>query len=267
MTQEATPIFRDDQILILGTVKNAAENLADNVRELDRALLGSERTWFVVESNSTDDTVGVLSSLAATVTNFNYISLGRALESRTNALFRAREKYHSWALDRREAFTKVLIIDLDQKYLWSDVRLETSLTNYDALFCHQDPYYDTFAYKDESGADFLPEIKFLPPSVRRAINFIWYSPRLQLRLGSLGVPLKVRSAFGGMAVYSQAAFTAGSYIVDSFSRRETCEHLVFNEKISGQFSRLYIDPSFKVPVRNEHTRISSLVRQMRNFRK
>lgn len=254
-------IFEDDQIVIIGTVKDAAPLLAKNVLNLNKVLGSVQKTWFLVESNSQDETLSVLTSLSKKVSNFNFLSLGNSDESRLTAITKARQACYSWVLEQDSIITKVLVVDLDQDYLWSEVRFRTSLENFDALFCHQNPYYDTLAFMDILGMTSLPNDWASPLWLSKLLNFFWFSPRLQIRLGSIDKPLQVRSAFGGMAVYTKAAFESGNYSGSSLDRLNSdgvCEHITFNQSISLDFNALWIEPSFRAPVRNEHSPFANL---------
>lgn len=263
MEVKPKPIFGDDQILIIGTVKDVAKRLASNVMSLDKALASYQKRWFLVESNSQDETLSVLESLSQQIANFDFLSLGHSGESRLAAIARARHVCQEWVIDQDPQIARVLVVDFDQKYSWGDVQFQTSLTKYDAIFCHQNPYYDTYAYMDIAGSISLPRGLMGMGCLSRLLNYLWFSPRLQLELGTITTPIRVRSAFGGMAVYTRQAFQSGSYLgryVDEGTSERLCEHVVFNQSLAPEFGAIYIDPNFSVPVHNEHYKIARLLK-------
>jgi hypothetical protein len=56
-------------------------------------------------------------------------------------------------------------------------------------------------------------------------------------------PIRVESAFGGLAIYTTESFLAGEYRGLDSSGHEICEHVPFHAQISGNGYQIYIIPS------------------------
>jgi hypothetical protein len=71
--------------------------------------------------------------------------------------------------------------------------------------------------------------------------------------------IEVKSAFGGLAIYSINAFLAGKYDVNSASESRVSEHVPFHEEICSQSMRMYINPrltNFDFNIHNDFKRLS-----------
>ena len=66
-----------NKILLVGTVSNVSKTLSKEVRIVSRALSDLELVGiFLVESDSKDLTLEVLSNLSKEISGFDYLSLG-----------------------------------------------------------------------------------------------------------------------------------------------------------------------------------------------
>lgn len=85
--------------VIVGIVKDSAKTLLKDVTRIIQCLQEAKSIkWFIVESNSKDNTVEILDQLASMVPNFSYKCLdhsSRANNCRTIALAEARNMYLS----------------------------------------------------------------------------------------------------------------------------------------------------------------------------
>lgn len=251
-------------IAVVGVVKDVEKNLQENIDSVGEKLSGHDLQWVVVESNSRDKTREILEKNKSANSSFLYevLDSGRSL-IRLEAIARARQ--HALELLRKLAPSPnlVLVIDLDQKYDWKHINFPKTLVESDAVFAHQEPYYDLLAFKprpnwvETSGYDYRPRKSFLG----RVWNQLFVAPKWQLRLGKLESAMEVESAFGGAAMYSYETYVTGSYINghSETGRDDICEHIVFHESLRKKSAKLVLDPDFKLPVRNEHSRLADLL--------
>ena len=84
-------------ILVTGIVRNVASTIERDVIIIERALRNFHSIkWFLVESDSTDETIDKLTSLSSRNENFKFTTLGqiqKAEDPRTVAMARARNRY------------------------------------------------------------------------------------------------------------------------------------------------------------------------------
>lgn len=263
------PIFPgSSKVLVLGAVKNCESHLVSNVLGMTLALVGVTLSWHLVESNSIDSTISILKKLSKDHKNFSFISLpGDARSSRLASISRARSRLLDYAISRDGEFDFVMVVDLDQEYKWNSARFETTLNDFDAIFCHQRPYYDTFALVEPSSRSLRS--KFGRPGdlrdrlLSRVWRFLFVTPKAQLKYGRVSEPLRVASAFGGLAVYKYKVFLAGRYDFpeESSGYFDSCEHISFHFELRKKYSNLFVDPAFHVEVTNEHTLVSDAYHQ------
>lgn len=251
-------------IAVVGVVKDVEKNLQENIDSIREKLSGHYLQWVVVEDNSQDKTREILdkNKTANSYFSFEVLDSGRLL-TRLEAISRARQ--HALELLKKLASPPnlVLVIDLDQKYDWKNINFPKTLDESDAIFAHQEPYYDLLAFKpmptctETHGYNYRSRKSFLG----RVWNQLFVVPKWQLRLGKLESAIEVESAFGGAALYSYETYVRGNYINDQSKtgRVDICEHIVFHESLRKKSAKLVLDPNFKLPVRNEHSRIADLL--------
>ena len=261
-------LFKDlppSSIVVVGTIKDAANVLSENVKSLSLHLGNSPLSWFLIESNSTDTTVQELKKLSGIVPNFFFQSLsGVNSGDRLYELSMARERVvdHVKALDRPPEY--VLMVDLDQEYDWQNVELRICLDKFDAVFCHQNPYYDILALEIRGQSSSSRKV---PTSLLQDLGFkLWRflvtTPLAQIRFGEIDQPIEVESAFGGMALYRAKVFLSGTYRpreVSGGSRIENCEHISFHKSLPESYGSRWVDPCFYAPVKNEHVRVANFL--------
>lgn len=257
----------DESILVLGVVRNVESRLQENIDSLERMLGRSLSGWILVESNSKDRTVEILRKNEANKRNFFFESLqSEPVPSRILAIAEARQRALRRLKEIDIKVDTVFVIDLDQNYDWENTQLVTRDREFDALFPHQNPYYDLLAFRPlNSWVDFRRyTYRDRDNLLGRAWNQLVSIPRWQLVLGRLSKPLQVKSAFGGAAQYKYETYVKGSYLNDSGTSAKTaiCEHVLFHESVAGPDVKMVIDPSFRLPVKNNHSIVAKLIRKI-----
>ena len=246
------------KILIGGTVRNGGQALKDDVLFLQNALSNiPNKHWFIVESDSSDNTHEILRELEDSVENFRFISLGslsKRIAERTKRIAYCRNVYlKEFDEDPIYADADYLITaDLDgvnncitQKSFdscWEN-------DNWDVVTANQwGPYYDVFALRHPLWSPnncwdvqkFLAEQGFNEDESK----FVGVYSRM-IQLPEEGPWIEVDSAFGGLAIYKMSAIKGLRYEGGTAENgAEMCEHVPFHQKIKERGGRIFINPRF-----------------------
>ena len=90
-------MLNNKKILITGVIRDGEKKLAAEIARLKKAFSDFEQIyWFIVESDSDDKTVEILSSIANSDQKFEFISLGRLADKikyRTERIAHCRNLY------------------------------------------------------------------------------------------------------------------------------------------------------------------------------
>lgn len=255
-------------VTVVGVVKDVEKNLQANLDALEKKLVECDLSWVIVESNSKDKTSEILEKNSLAKDSFSYEMVESGESShRFEAIAEARQHALHYLKKLTSTPGLVLVIDLDQKYDWKNVNIPLRLNSVEAVFAHQEPYYDLLAFKptptwaEEMGYEYKTRKSFLG----RAWNQIFVIPKWQLRLGRLANAVEVLSAFGGAALYSYDTYVSGHYIKNKSWQQpvDPCEHLVFHESLREKGAKMVLDPNFKLPVKNEHALLANLILRVR----
>jgi hypothetical protein len=241
--------------LVVGVCKNSSGLVSDTFFALSEHALFQNAEWFVVESNSEDDTHLELQELAAKCSQFNFQLLSRDDEASTRIerITRARNAYVSEIRRRQPAH--VAVIDFDARLLGKfsfpsslNVRQTKHIVTARQSWC----YYDIFAFEQlelKESAEFRADnISF----IARLWNWIFkVIPRQIFLTWKSRKVLQVRSAFGGFAVYPGEVFNSADYSAKPHANG-ACEHTVFHAKAREEGYQIFIDPTFVYGRSNEH---------------
>lgn len=242
-------------ILVVGVIRNAGKSLRTDVQRLAAALQRFERiSWYIVESDSEDETVAELARLQRENPDFQYATLGNLAEglpNRTDRIALARNTYLA-EIRSNSAYADVeyvAIADLDGLNTLIEAGGVDSCflrPDWDAVFANQSKrYFDIWALRHPAWcpgdcfdqAEELTRAGFDPESV-------W-----ALSIGSrqIHIPptanwIAVESAFGGFGIYRKELLASGSYNGTS-GEAPICEHVPFHEALRDAGARLYINPA------------------------
>jgi len=247
-------VFKESSVAFVGLARNCEQPLRGNLARL-AALAAGCRDWrlYVEENDSTDGTVGVLADFAAANTKAFYRArrLGREQYGpefagrRTIALAEYRADCQRWVSSQFPQSDFVAIVDFDAWGGWSYDGImngigwldstpdacgmaSVSLFQYDFGSGPQWAHYDCWSLRLNT-----------PWDDYTAGYGGWKYGWLPL-IGS--PPVRVCSAFGGMAIYRTSAYLAGQY-----DGATDCEHVPFHRSIheaTGQ--HLYLCPSMRM---------------------
>lgn len=272
-------------VVVVGIVKNIEKTLKKDIQILSKALgFFREIHWFLVESESNDKSVSVLSEFKKTNNNFDYQSLGTSLKdstTRTDVMARARNAYLAYLrekLDQNE-FPYVVVADfnlLNNKLSRNSVLTSWSNDNWDVVTANQSgPYYDIWALRHTLWApnDCWEHHRFIRNYVRFPESALTFSIRSRmLRINKKSNWIKVDSSFGGFAIYkSQFLLMSNHYEGLDENGKMVCEHVTFHKKLTDNGARIYINPAMINTKYTDHSRQitfwPTVIRFMKNLKK
>lgn len=211
--------------------------------------------WYIVESDSDDETLVALSRLRDTVNDFDFVSLGNLRDRqplRTARLATCRNKYLEEVrvkLTRRN-LCYVFVADLDGI---NPLVTQDSLTScwtrtgWDVCTANQDgPYYDIWALRHPEWCpgDCYKELAFLARHGRPTQGATFaavYARMIQIAVNADWI--EVDSAFGGLAVYRAEVLANASYVGLCEDGSEVCEHVTLHQEIRSAGGRIFINPA------------------------
>jgi hypothetical protein len=272
-------------VLVVGIVKNIEKTLKKDIQILSKALgFFREIHWFLVESESNDKSVSVLSEFKKTNNNFDYQSLGTSLKdsaTRTDVMAAARNAYLAYLrekLDQNE-FPYVVVADfnlLNNKLSRNSVLTSWSNDNWDVVTANQSgPYYDIWALRHPLWApnDCWEHHSFIRNYVRFPESALTFSIRSRmLRINKKSNWIKVDSSFGGFAIYkSQFLLMSNYYEGLDENGKMVCEHVTFHKKLTDNGARIFINPAMINTKYTDHSRQitfwPTVIRFIKNLKK
>jgi hypothetical protein len=246
----------ESSILICGTARNLEKYINSEIEHLDSCTNNfKKKFFFVVESDSSDETVALLEQLSKNRANFNYYSFGnlsKQFPKRTKRLEICRNKIVEEVKNNVDyrSIDYVLIADLDNvnQLLTADKinRCWQLKKDWDILTANQSElYYDIWALRhpDWSNQDCIHQLDRLKNFVSKeqAENLAVRSK--QVYIGENFDLLEVDSAFGGLGIYKKEVFIQGHYEGLDSEGNEICEHVKFHESIKVHGFKIYINPA------------------------
>ncbi len=241
--------------LIVGVTRDSAHTIKKDIAQISSALQSfSDVHWFVVESDSEDNTIQKLKELEGEVKNFSYISLGvlhNKFPLRTERIAYCRNR----CLD--ELKSNSLYKDIDYVVTADLDGMNGLLTKESFLSCWKNdewdvctanqrgPYYDIWALRQQSWSpnDCWSQFEFLVKhhTSKRTAKFVAVHARM-VEIDEDSDWIEVDSAFGGLAVYRREVLSDARYIGLKESGEEICEHLSLHKQIKEKGFRIFINP-------------------------
>jgi hypothetical protein len=244
-------------LAVVGLVRNGQASVSLAVDALATALPpGRTVHWMVIESDSDDDTAGVLQQLALSRPGFQFQSLGRLstrFPRRTDRIAQCRNAGLQWLEDLRAAgmpVSHLLMADLDGVNNGLTAQALASCwqrSDWHACTANQaGRYYDLWALRHPvwcpgdcwEEADFLTEHGV--PRDRAKMAAV-YLRMLHIRPDRPWI--EVQSAFGGLAIYRAEAIAGLRYAGLTPEGEEICEHVPFHAALRARGGRIYINPA------------------------
>ena len=245
----------DATLLVAGTIRNGAASLETSVFRLSNALSRFKRVmWLLVESDSSDETIGKLTELSGRYSDFKFVSLGSLsadFPKRTERLAYARNIYlEEFQLNPRYRDCNYLVVaDLDGvNNLISQEGIDSSWEmGEDATITanQSGPYYDIWALRHPlwSPNDCWSELEFFKSKYKWPESALKKSVLSRMiKIDREQSPIEVLSAFGGMAIYPRNSLSEAKYVGLDPTGREVCEHISISQKIRENGYKVFINP-------------------------
>ena len=240
---------------MVGTARNASKNIrSDLLRIVDSLDALLPTSGFVVESDSGDATVDILSGLAKDDSRIRYISLGNVSAKIPDRIARLRYCRNVYIKEIRENPSYkdcdlIVIADLDginTKIGTEHFELALKSTiHWDVIAANQSArYYDILALRHPlwSTNNWITEMEWLTPflGAKRAKNHSM-ADRM-IHIPSQLPPIEVHSAFGGLSILRRWTVERCDYSEDGFEATDEIDHVTLNRKIRAEGGRVYIHP-------------------------
>ena len=242
-------------IIIVGVLRNCASTLESDMKILDIAFSSFNKSYYFVESDSTDSTIKLLDQMKRNKLNFDYTSLGALSVTFPNRISRisyCRNKYLDEIRFRENinSIDYIVVVDMDginSKLSKSGVDTCFKIENWSVCAANQrGPYYDIFALRAVGWNE-----KNLADNYRRyqklyrnhAMAFYLSVIKKMLKPRGDG-PIEVDSAFGGIAIYKASTLLKISYPHHDNESEIECEHVLLHSEIRRMGERIIINPLF-----------------------
>jgi glycosyltransferase involved in cell wall biosynthesis len=265
----------DSSIVITGVIRNGETTIRRQINSIRRSFSNfKDIHWFIVESDSADNTLAVLNSLAQVIPNFRFCSLGELenqIPQRTERLAHCRNQYLAeiTSSGKLSNFDYIAVADLDNTNTCLSSEGVLSSWNFDnswdAVFANQSHYYyDIYALRQR---DWCPNDcwqaynYFLERGVNaaQALETAVISKMIKIPT-DLPRMIRVQSAFGGLGIYRLESIKGAYYCGLDEHKEPTCEHVMFHKQMTEQGNaRLYINPQLVNCHKTEHNRQKDLV--------
>ena len=260
--------LREKPVLVVGIVKNIEKTLKKDIKNIGNALsFFQDVHWFLVESDSSDNSKQTLSELKNANKNFFYTSIEIPDQSygfRTERMASARNKYLDYIRQHIDLVEFPYIVIADFNLLNKQISVESVLScwshsDWDVVTANQSArYYDIWALRHPlwSPNDCWEQHEFLKKYIQIPEIVNSYS----LRSRMIKIPkdsswIEVDSAFGGFAIYkSSFLVNDASYEGKNDAGNMICEHVAFNRKIKELGARIFINTSLINAHYTDHSR-------------
>jgi hypothetical protein len=242
-------------LLVVGLARDISHDLSREIAKIEKQAKAIFDTvqFFIVESDSKNDTVNLLQKIKKERSNFDFISLASVQHrypERFSRLRHCRNQYIKAIRTRTEYKTCsfVLVVDFDLKNNRLNLEPIKDLIPIDAwegLFANQTgPYYDILALRKEGWVveDCFANYSKLATSLGRekAKHEAIWSKMKRIPLSS--PVISVDSAFGGMGLYRRRVFEKFDYCPTTLEQSLESEHVALNNKITLSGGKLFILP-------------------------
>jgi hypothetical protein len=260
-------------IILVGTVSNVAKKLERDLKKLNIALQGiSSVSFFVVESDSTDNTLDILKKLSKIFPNFKYQSMGSLkaqFPDRVDRIRFCRNVYVDYirSLDLNCLPDYTVVADLDG--INSSINMEAfkscfTRDDWDVVVSNQTRgYYDIYALraKNWQETDCFADLNFhkaqIPVNDSSRLNLLsrikfllYYDHVRHIAIYSKMRKIKkyepwieICSGFGGLAIYKTKIFKEYDYSKQVEGDGES-EHVTLHQKLNKDNKKIFINPRF-----------------------
>lgn len=262
-----------NRVLIVGTVSNVSKSLPADYHTVRNAFSTDFEVFtYLVESDSSDETLLSLDNLSSSIDNFSFISFGDlriSIPDRVERIRFCRNQYVQFIRDNFGTFNwdYVVVADLDgMNGALNHEAVRSCFTRLDWDCCLSNQtggYYDIFALRERNWqpGNYFDEVE----AQRAKIQNLRFSEfdlinriRLILRQDSIKrnaiyskmrrIPrnsnwIAVDSGFGGLAIYKPQVFLKFDYSKVHIDSRDS-EHVDLHFKMRKEGEKIFINPNF-----------------------
>lgn len=241
--------------LVVGTVRNASNRVVPDLLRIVNALEQIMPTSaFVVESDSTDATPAKLLSLSERDARFRFISIGNIEPLIPDRIARLRHCRNYYIDEIRENVLYedcdlIVVADLDGiNTSISEAAFRVALNSHvdwDVLTANQSGrYYDLLALRHPfwSPNNCFLEMEWLTPLMGRESAWQHSTGDRMLRIPRDMPPIRVDSAFGGLALYKRWIFEDFNYSEDIAEANDEIDHVTLHRKARVSGAKIFIHP-------------------------
>ena len=248
------------KVLVVGTVRNCSKTLRRVLRVLEGELVavGREPEFFLVESDSDDNTVVQLRALSKNKANFRYVSLGQlqmTIPDRIQRIAFCRNAYLE-ELEKlnvgEERFHHLVVADFDEVNSKIQFPRDSDwLFSEGSVFVTNQlgRYYDILALRADGWVeeDYRVSTKrFLATGIRPLRAYLKTVAQKQVRIRSSTRAFEVQSAFGGLAIYPAKALEGIRYVPELLDGvLYECEHVSLSKSLWARGTIIMIAPSLR----------------------
>jgi hypothetical protein len=211
--------------------------------------------WIIIESNSTDHSLLVLKKYAKKYKFVHFESLNSPdnyYPLRTQKLAHARNRYLQIfkELQKIQKIDYLVVCDLNNlnnKLTKKAVASCDKISSWGALTANQKgPYYDIWALRHKywNDGDCWKRYAILAQFYPNKYLALWdsvYSKMIKIQTDK--APIKVDSAFGGLAIYRAEYLNECVYIGVDENSQQICEHISFHKQFTKNGGDMYINPA------------------------
>jgi hypothetical protein len=253
--------------LVVGTVRNAQKNVIPDIQRIMSALEDIYPTLgFVVESDSSDETIENLSKHAETEERFSFISLGKIepeIPDRIDRLRYCRNEYVKVIRSDARYRDCDLIVVADLDGINTKIKASSFITalkteiSWDVLTANQAaPYYDILALRHPmwSPNSWLLEYNWLKPIIGESKALRHALSDRMIKIPTSTPPIEVDSAFGGLGLYKRWIFEEFDYSKDIQESNFEIDHVTLHRKAKNSGARIFIHPELVNASWTSHSR-------------
>lgn len=277
LLNEKKPI---QHVIIVGIAKDVEKSLDADYTRIQNVFsnLSEKVSWFIVESNSIDNSVAKLNATKNSYENFDFKSLGtmRGHHPRFVHMAESRNEYLSEIRTsiKYKSADYVAIVDLNN--LNNELSVEAvrscfQRSDWDVCTANQNgPYYDIWALRHDlwSPNDCWQAHHFLRNNGVRPEKALYAAVQSRmLRIPPGADWIKVDSAFGGLALYKRWTLDEGFYSATTQTGQSVCEHLSLHESITNRGGRIFVNPKMVNTSYTDHSEHTRLLRKLIRFSK
>lgn len=244
------------RVLVTGLARDCANHLAQEIFRIEEHVLKifNSVEFFIVESDSIDNTGEVLRQISSKKRNVKFLTLGVLADKIPERIVRLRFCRNQYVDFVRQTVGNdrpdfVIVVDFDIKNRALNLSPLAELISehwWDGLFANQKgPYYDIYALRKEGWVEDdcfkrYRELARQIPLKKAKKKAIWSQMRRIPRDKEI---IKVKSAFGGLGVYRSRVFENFDYEPQIGTKTGESEHVSLHKKIVNSGGELYIVPS------------------------